>query len=95
MDTGFESPEAAKEIDLSTVEKYEIHPERLRDLENRFVYHAPKGNQQDRYIRIRTACLELAKIIASNTPHSRDQSSALTHLDSVMFHANAAIARNE
>ena len=64
-------------------------------LENRYCYHAPKGDQTDRYAAIRKQCLELAKFIRDNTPCSPDQSLALTALDDVMFRANAAIARNE
>jgi hypothetical protein len=65
------------------------------ELENRYSYHAPQGTQAERYGKIRAKCLELAELIVENTPYSREQSSALTWLDNVMFHANAAIARNE
>jgi hypothetical protein len=37
----------------------------------------------------------LAQVIIENTPASREQATALTHLDGVMFNASAAIARNE
>lgn len=65
------------------------------ELENRYSYHAPKGDQQERYVAIRAKCLELALLIADTTPQSREQSVAFTSLDAVMFNANAAIARNE
>lgn len=64
-------------------------------LSNRYSYHAPKGDQVERYARIRAACLALARQIALDTPVSREQSTAFTALDTVMFNANAAIARNE
>lgn len=66
-----------------------------KDLENRYSYHAPRSDQSERYEMIRAGCLRLAKLIVELTPYSREQSSALTHLDSVMFYSNAAIARNE
>lgn len=65
------------------------------ELANRYSYHAPKGDQPERYTRIRAKCLELARVIAEDTPASREQSTAFTALDTVMFNANAAIARNE
>jgi hypothetical protein len=65
------------------------------ELKKRYTYHPPKGDQLDRYRRIREGCLALAALIVGNTPASREQSVALTALDSVIFNANAAIARNE
>lgn len=65
------------------------------ELENRYTYHAPKGDQTARYASIRAKCLELAKHIRDNTPTSREQSLAFNALDQVMFLANAAVARNE
>lgn len=64
-------------------------------LQNRYGYHAPKGDQLQRYQEMRDKVYELAVTICQLTPTSREQSTALTYLDSVMFYANAAIARNE
>lgn len=64
-------------------------------LANRYSYHAPKGDQAQRYEAIRAKCLELAKFVRDNTPCCPDQSLAFTALDDVMFRANAAIARSE
>lgn len=64
-------------------------------LDNDYKYHAPKGGQQERYVAIRAKALELAEMIVHNSPPSREQSVALTHLDEVVMNANAAIARNE
>lgn len=64
-------------------------------LENRYSYHAPKGDQASRYAAIRAKILETAKFIRDNTPCCPDQSLAFTALDDVMFRANAAIARSE
>ena len=65
------------------------------ELEKRFTYHAPKGDQPMRYERLRATAKHLAYRIADDTPASREQSLALTHLEEVVFWANAAIARNE
>ena len=51
--------------------------------------------QAERYIEIRAAAKELAYIIVTVSPPSREQSVALTLLDQVVMEANAAIARNE
>lgn len=60
-----------------------------------FTYHAPKGNQPERYITLRAKAEELALLIVALTPASREQSIALTELETAVFWANAAIARNE
>lgn len=65
------------------------------NLINRFSYHAPKGNQPERYQNIRAMALTYAMYIAAHTPESREQSLAITKLEEVVFWANAAIARNE
>jgi alkyl hydroperoxide reductase subunit AhpC len=65
------------------------------DIENTFKYHAPKDGQADRYVSIRDKAKELALLIAAETPVSREQSVALTHLQAVVMFANAAIAINE
>lgn len=62
---------------------------------NDFTYHAPKGDQADRYERIRQFAGQFAHHILGVTPMSREQSLALTHLEEAVFWANAAIARNE
>lgn len=75
--------------------KYEINEKTQKRLENDFSYHAPKDDQQERYVTIRDGAKSLAYIICSCTPLSREQSVALTLLDQVVMEANAAIARNE
>lgn len=66
-----------------------------QQLENRYTYHAPFGDQVERYAVIRAQILETAKLIRDLTPCSREQSCAFAALDEAMFNANAAIARNE
>lgn len=60
-----------------------------------FTYHAPHGNQADRYVALREKALELAVLIQDTTPESREQSVALTNLQQTVMWANAAIAINE
>lgn len=67
----------------------------VKDLENRFTYHAPKGDQQERYQELRKHFLQLGKKIFDLCPHSRERSVAMTELESAAMWANASIARNE
>jgi hypothetical protein len=66
-----------------------------QDIEKRFTYHTPFGDQAERYQEIRDLAKKLAYLIAEKTPDSREQSLALTNLEQAVFWANAAIARNE
>jgi len=65
------------------------------ELDNRFIYHAPKEGQANRYQGLRDMGKTLAKAIVDNTPESREQSLAITHLEEAIMWANAAIARRE
>lgn len=65
------------------------------ELERRFTYHAPKGNQLARYERIRNFAKDFAYALEQMCPNSREKSLALTHLEEVSMWANASIARNE
>ena len=64
-------------------------------LENRFKYHAPFGDQAGRYEQIRTKILNTAIFCVAQTPVCPEQTRALNALDEAMFLFNAAIARNE
>ncbi len=75
--------------------KYPFDPKMVDRLENDYCYHAPIGDQVERYQRIRDKAKELAYIIVAHTPVSREQSVALTNLEQAVMMANAAIARNE
>jgi hypothetical protein len=63
-------------------------------LENNFTYHAPKEGQPEKYVALREKAKELAYLIDELCPKSREQSVALTQLETAVFWANAAIARN-
>lgn len=65
------------------------------DLQKRFCYHPPHGDQPARYTAIREAALAFARFLVDNTPEGREQSLAITHLEETVMWANAAIARNE
>lgn len=64
-------------------------------LAHRYDYHAPKGDQADRYASVRHAIKQAAITCVGLTPRSPEQSRALNALDEAMFLFNAAIARGE
>ena len=64
-----------------------------KDIENNFVYHAPQPGQNEKYEALRAKAKELAYLIKDLTPASREQSVAMTQLETAVFWANAAIAR--
>ncbi len=66
-----------------------------QQIENIFTYHAPKGDQAQRYERLRTLAKELAYAINSACPDSREKALAITSLQQTTMWANAAIAINE
>ena len=65
------------------------------DIETRFVYHAPHGDQVKRYEKIRALGYNLAERLNELCPDSREKSIAITKLEESIMWANAAIARNE
>ena len=67
----------------------------MEDIEKRFTYHAPKGDQPQRYQVIREIAKGFAQFINDRCPDSREKSLALTKLEEAVMWANASIARNE
>lgn len=67
----------------------------LYPIDNNFTYHPPKGDQQERYEKIRENAKNLAWMMLEYCPESRERSVALTDLESSVMWANASIARNE
>lgn len=63
-------------------------------VEHNFTYHAPKAGHQEQYTALRAKAKELALLIVELTPASREQSVALTELESSIMWSNAAIARH-
>lgn len=64
-------------------------------IENNFTYHAPNREQLDKYASIRAKAKELAYLIDSECPASREKSLAMTKLEEASMWANASISRNE
>ena len=65
------------------------------ELNRRFVYHKPFGDQSERYENIRSVALEFATLLVNSCPESRELSLALTKLEESVMWANSSIARNE
>ena len=61
-------------------------------IDNWFTYRAPKGDQAERYERIRAAAKRFAHVIREETPPSADQSAAFRKVREAVMTANAAIA---
>jgi predicted RNA polymerase sigma factor len=62
------------------------------ELVNYFTYHAPKGDQTERYQRIREAALVFARVVLANTTASADQTAAIRKLREAVMTANQGIA---
>ena len=65
------------------------------NLDTVYVYHPPFGTQPERYVTLRDAAKQFARVITELTPTSREQSVALTNVQQAVMWANAAIAINE
>lgn len=65
------------------------------EINERFTYHKPFGNQQERYQTLRELARQLAHAIHVLCPDSREKSTAQTKLQEVVMWANASIAINE
>jgi hypothetical protein len=62
------------------------------ELDNWFTYHAPKGDQTDRYLKIREAGKAFAMVIVAMTPPSADQTVAVRKVREAVMVANQSIA---
>lgn len=70
--------------------------EKIKDIDRRFRYYAPKDEKQvQKYAQMRDYLRNVAIEIAKAVPESRELSMALTNLEQVMFWVNAGIARND
>ncbi len=65
------------------------------ELDRRFTYHKPIGDQPARYETIRSSAKKLAALIGTLCPPSRELAIAITRIEEAVFWANAAIARTE
>lgn len=75
--------------------RYFAKIDRAIEVGNRFMYHPPTPDKSERYELIRRSALELAGLLTSECPESRELSLAITKLEEAVFWANASIARNE
>ena len=64
------------------------------EIENRFTYHPPQGDQPWRYTSIRDKAKEFAYMLQSLCPKSNELRTALERLEEVTMWANASIARH-
>lgn len=64
-------------------------------IEGTFTYRKPFGDQPQRYETLRAKAKELATLVESLCPDSREKSLAFTNLQQTIMWANAAIAINE
>jgi len=70
-------------------------PLTIEKINNIFTYHAPKGDQTERYELIRNKAKEIYTLINDNCKDSREKSLAFTKIEEAVMWANAGIARNE
>jgi hypothetical protein len=76
---------------------YRVPEERLmpytsEELDNIFTYHAPVGNQVERYQKIREAAKNLAQVIVDNTSPSPEQTLAVREVEMACMRANQCVA---
>ena len=64
-------------------------------IDNIFTYHAPVGDQVERYQDLRDQAKAMAYMIQRACPESREKSLAITSLQQAIMWANASIAINE
>jgi len=67
----------------------------IKNIEQLFTYHPPKGDQPERYELLRLNAKTFAKLIDSSCPDSPEKTTAIRKLQECVMFANAAIAVNE
>lgn len=75
--------------------RYGVSDDEQEELDLRFTYHPPEGDQPQRYQFLRRNGKRLATLFMDRVPPSRERSIALTKLEEAIMWANAGIARNE
>lgn len=65
------------------------------DIDGAFTYHAPKGNQAERYTDIRAAMRETALVADQHVPDSPEKTIGFRKLQEAAMMFNLAIAVNE
>lgn len=83
--------------DMGSIESievpYEFVDSQKQEIDCRFSYHAPKGNQVAVYQQLRDKAKELAELYIECVPSSREREYALASLEESNMWANAGIAR--
>lgn len=64
-------------------------------LANKFMYHAPKEGQPEKYVEIRDMGKQMAELLNNMCPESQEKTEAIKNIEQAVFWANAAIARHE
>ena len=64
----------------------------IEQIENSFIYHAPKDGQPEIYKQLRDEAKAFAKSIHASCPNGREKSLAITKLEEAVMWANKAIA---
>jgi hypothetical protein len=80
---------------MESMDNYLITPAECDELHNRFSYHAPHGNQAERYEAIRDAAYLFAERICELAPNSGERTLAIRDVQAAVMWANAAIALRE
>jgi hypothetical protein len=62
------------------------------DLQNWFTYHPPTEEDIEKYLRVRSAALALARVIMEECPPGPDTSVAIRKVREAVMTANASIA---
>jgi hypothetical protein len=57
-----------------------------------FTYNTPNPDNEAKFVAIREAALELARVISDNAPACRDRDAAIRHVRDAVYTANASIA---
>lgn len=66
----------------------------INDLNNRFTFHKATPESGALYEEIRNKAREYALWLNEVLPESREKSLAITHLEDVVYCANASVARH-
>lgn len=64
------------------------------EIKHRFQHHPPSPEKIEQHKSVREICEDLAHHINEFIPPGREQATALTKVEEVMFWANAGIARS-
>jgi len=80
---------------MSKPEREILESLELTDFDKRFIYHAPKEGQPEKYNSIRQEGFEFADMLKGLCPQSRELDMAIVKIEEAIMWANVSIARNE